>query len=205
MKNFRSNIFDIKTVKRPAVTGSLMVAEPFLREHYFHHAVISLIDAPVGGDGSMGVVLNNCTALLLHEILDGVNSRRHIPVYCGGPMSQDRLFFVHTLTDEIIPGAQEYAPGLWVGGDFDAMIDYLNSGYPVDGVIRFFLGYAGWDRGQLNSELRNNVWAVAGSDADITPAELLSLHGDRLWHRVVRAMGPGYRLWDLHPASMNAN
>lgn len=205
MKNIRSNIFDINTIKRPARSGSLMVAEPFLRERYFLHAVVSVIDAPDNGEGTMGVVLNNKTALNLHEILDGLDSSRPVPVYCGGPMSQDRLFFIHTLGRAIIPDAQEYAPGLWVGGDFDSIIRYINAGYPTDGVVRFFLGYSGWGVGQLDAELNDNVWAVAESNIDITPAELLSLHGDRLWHRVVRAMGPGYRLWKLHPSSASAN
>lgn len=204
MRNIQTKLFDITTVKRPAVQGSLLVSEPFLRERYFMHAVISLIDVPSDGSSVMGVVLNNSTALMLPEIFEDVRSERQIPVYCGGPLSQDRLFFVHTLGDKIIPDAFEYTPGLWVGGSIEAMTDYINSGYPTDGVVRFFLGYSGWEQGQLDSELERDVWAV-GDGADVTPAELLTLHGDRMWHRVVCGMGPEYRIWHLHPISPHAN
>ena len=203
MKRYRSDIFSFNTLKRTPEVGSLLVAEPFLRERYFLHAVVSLIDLERGGD-PLGVVLNNCTALLLHEILDEVRAARQVPVFCGGPMSQDRLFFVHTLGDDIIPGAKAYAPGLWVGGDFKAAADYVNSGYPIDGFIRFFLGYSGWSYSQLLSELDNDVWAVTPGDT-IPAQDLLSMHGDRLWHAVVRGMGSHYRNWKLHPASLQAN
>lgn len=203
MKNFRSNIFDFKTIKRPAEQGSLLVSEPFLQERYFKHAVVSLIDV-AAGSGTMGVVLNNRTGLQLNEVIDGISDGLNIPVYCGGPMSHDRLFFLHTLGPDIIPDSAEYAPGMYVGGDFDAVIDYVNSGYPLNGALRFFIGYSGWSPGQLREEMDNDVWAVA-DDASIKPSMLLSLHGDRMWHRVVRTMGPAYRLWHLHPMSSHAN
>ena len=203
MKNFRSNIFDFKTIKRPAEQGSLLVSEPFLQERYFKHAVISLIDL-AAENGTMGVVLNNRTGLLLHEVVDEIRPSRRVNVYCGGPLSHDRLFFLHTLGPDIVTGAAEYAPGLYIGGDFAAVVDYVNSGYPLNGVLRFFIGYSGWSPGQLSEELENDVWAVASPDA-VPATVLLSNHGDSLWHTVVRTMGPDYRLWRLHPMSTRAN
>ena len=56
---------------------------------------------------------------------------------------------------------------MYIGGDFDCMIDYVNAGYPLEGFVRFCLGYSGWDVGQLDDELKNNVWAVTSmKDAD---------------------------------------
>lgn len=163
-----------------------------------------MIDVPER-QASMGVVLNNCTALLLSDVLSEVPSDIKVPVYCGGPLSQDRLFFIHTLGSDIIPDASEYAPGMFVGGDFDAILDYIRSGYPVDGNVRFFLGYSGWDATQLHNEIQNEVWAVADPDLAVSPSELLTMHGDHLWHHVIRAMGAEYRTWDFHPASYTAN
>lgn len=204
MKIIPTKLFDFTTVKSPALQGSLLVSEPFLRESYFLHSVISLIDRSPS-EGTMGVVLNNCTNLKLHTLLSEVNaSRDNIPVFCGGPLSQDRLFFMHTLGPELVPESQQIYPGLWLGSNLDVVVDYINSGYPVDGVLRFFLGYSGWSVGQLESELENNVWAVA-NNVDVTSAELLSTHGDRTWHRVVRAMGSHYRNWQLHPMLPNVN
>lgn len=203
MKNIPTDIFNLKTVKRQVEAGSIMVAEPFLGEKYFRHGVIAIIDHN-GESGSMGVVMNNPSGYSLNELLDGVKPAHGIPVYCGGPVSLDRLYFIHSLGNEIIPGATEFAPNLWIGGDFEVVIDYVNSGYLTDGILRFFLGYSGWTAGQLEEEIDKSVWAVTSSDT-VSPYELLNLHGDALWHRTVSRMGSPYRQWLLHPRDPRAN
>lgn len=204
MSEIRTNIFSHSTVKLPVSTGTLMVAEPFLREQYFRHGVVSLVDCSER-QSAMGVVMNNCTALLLSDIIPDISVDTPVPVFCGGPMSQDRLFFIHTLGSDIVPGAISYARGLYLGGDMDSVLDYVRSGYPVNGVLRFFLGYCGWDAGQLDTELDDDVWAVVPPERCPSPETLLSIHGDRLWHSVVRKMGKHYRTWNLHPLSCNVN
>lgn len=204
MKNLRTNLFDFTTVKLPVRQGSVIISTPTLREKYFIHAVVSIIDYDTRNT-CMGVVLNNCTALCLNDIVDNLHTTTPIPVYCGGPLSHDRLFFVHTLGDDIIPGATEYTRGLWVGGDYDAMLEYVSDGYPLQGTVRFFLGYTGWTCAQLDNELQDDVWAVM-PEADVPDASvLLGTSGDRMWHAAVRAMGPRYRNWRLQPISVSGN
>lgn len=202
MKNIDTSFFKISTEKLSVKAGDLLIAEPFLGETWFNRAVISLIDHSVE-DGTTGVVLNHPITSTLDEVLDGVNSDSHIKVYCGGPLSQDRLYFVHTLGDEIIPDARLYAPGLWIGGNFDAAIDYINEGYPTDGQIRFFIGYSGWAPGQLDEEINDDTWAVQ-NNADTLP-DLLVGEGDAYWHKAVRSLGDHYRLWQLLPQDIKAN
>lgn len=200
MDNFLFNI-DISTSLKPE-NGSLLVAEPFLKDFWFKHAVIAMIDCPHDRP-SMGVVMNRKTSHRLDRLIPSVSLPGGIPVYCGGPMSVDRLFFLHTLGTEIIPQAREVAPGLFVGGDFKAMTDYVAAGYPIDGQIRFFIGYSGWEAGQLDGELDNNVWAV-GMLPD-PPETLLTLSGDRYWHREVRRLGDRFRAWQYHPSNPSVN
>ncbi len=202
MINFDSILFNID-INRSIMPGpgSLLVAEPFLREEYFHHAVIQLIEYVPGGK-AMGVVMNRKTGHMLQSLIDGVNVETPIPVYCGGPLSCDRLFFVHTLGD-LIPECQPLGDsGLYISGDFHVMLDYINSGYPVDGYIRFFVGYSGWSVGQLDEELSNKVWAVTDVKS---PMAALTLSEDRYWHQVVKLLGPAYRGWQYHPRNVHAN
>lgn len=200
-KRYTAQIFSHNTLPAQATQGSLLVSEPFLEESYFRHAVISLIRCSPS-TGAMGLVLNNRLDLSLHEVLDGMD--RHVSLYCGGPLSQDRLFFIHTLGPTIIPDAQPYAPGLWVGGDMDTALAYVKAGYPLKGHIRFFIGYSGWDAGQLTEELQGHVWAV-GTPGLMDATTLLSLSDDTLWHAAVRALGPFYRNWQLHPVNPPMN
>ncbi|MDE6116442.1 MAG: YqgE/AlgH family protein, partial [Duncaniella sp.] len=191
MIDFESLLFniDINSERIPR-SGSLLVAEPFLREQYFHHAVICLVDYEPRGT-AMGVVLNNRTSYSLQDLVSAVTVKTPIPIYCGGPMSCDRLYFIHTLGD-VIPESRKITEKLSIGGDFDALLSVLNDGYDVDGAVRFFIGYSGWSPGQLDEELLKSVWAVT----DIRDVDSL-LRGaeDSYWHKIVRQMGADFRGW----------
>ena len=200
MIDYDNVLFNINISSGMPHPGALLVTEPFLRDEYFSHAVICLIEYAVG-QTSMGIVRNHPTAYTLQGLVPGVTRTESIPVYNGGPLSCDRLYFVHSLGD-IIPESQTIRPGLYIGGDLKAMLDYVNAGYPIEGYIRFFIGYSGWSREQLDEELRNNVWAVT----DFTDTEtLLTGDDDAYWHRYVKAMGGKFRGWLYHPKNPQAN
>ncbi|WP_301754121.1 YqgE/AlgH family protein, partial [uncultured Muribaculum sp.] len=71
-----------------------------MKEKYFNHAVICLIDYEIG-ETSMGIVMNKMTNYTLSDLISTVTRKEPIPIYCGGPMSCDRLYFIHTLGDII--------------------------------------------------------------------------------------------------------
>lgn len=201
MINFNDILFNIDISTGIPHPGSLLVAEPFLKERYFNHAVICLVDyAP--GDSAMGIVLNRLTGHPLQSLLSAIKVKDPIPVYCGGPLSCDRLYFIHTLGD-LIPGSRHIDGNLYIGGDFNTMVDIVNSGYPVEGSMRFFIGYSGWSENQLDTELRDNVWAVAQPPADV--ATLLTGSEDTYWHNTVRRLGDAHRGWLYHPQNPQAN
>ncbi len=202
MKRLVASFYNPVTEKRPIHEGDMLVAQPFLDEAWFRRAVISIIDYD-RATGATGVVLNNSMNYSLSDVLDGVATTSHVPVYCGGPLSQDSLYFVHTLGDKILPGARLYAPGLYIGGDFSAAVRYVNEGYPTDGILRFFIGYSGWAPGQLENELTQDTWAVLGAAPDAHA--VLDGGGDSYWHRAVRGLGGQYRSWRLIPADPHAN
>ncbi len=197
----KSMLFDIniKSGENPAV-GKLLVAEPFLREKFFNHAVVAIVDY-TPGDTVMGVVLNNPSEHKLQDLIPDITVKNPIPVYVGGPLGEDRLCFLHTLGD-IIPDSAPVAPGLWLGGDFDALEAIVNDGYEIEGNIRFFLGYSGWSPGQLEDELKENVWAVT---TPMPGENLLAGDGSALWHSCVRALGEPFKGWLYHPRNLMAN
>ena len=201
--DYKSLLFNIDIPSGSApVAGAFLVSEPFLREEYFNHSVIALVEYEPGAGGSMGVVLNNESEYSLQELIEGVEVSEPIPIYCGGPLGSDRLFFIHTLGD-VIKGTQPLGNGLWIGGDFDSMLSIVNDGYELEGSIRFFLGYSGWTEGQLEDELARNVWAVSPQLEEAS--EMLRGDGDAYWHRAVRALGPSFRGWLYHPRNPMVN
>ncbi len=181
--------------------GTILVAHPQLTQSCFNHAVIVLLDYG-RNSGAMGCVLNYSTKFGLDDILESVRNEG-VPVYGGGPVGLDRLFFLHTLGEDILPGANMVVPGLWVGGDFDAVADYVNAGYMTEGELRFFLGYSGWEAGQLEDEIDEGTWATLRMPDDLS--DLLRGDGDAVWHNAVRALGKEYRDWQLYPRNIHSN
>ncbi|WP_290452441.1 YqgE/AlgH family protein [uncultured Muribaculum sp.] len=195
MTELENFLFNIKLPQKEPCVGDLLVAEPFLRESYFNHAVVCLVDCP-HAESSMGLVLNKLSDYSLADLLPVAgNSLSDIPVMSGGPVDENRLFYLHTLGD-IMPGAEHIGNGLYIGGDFDSVVEYVNSGAAVKGLIKFYLGYSGWDALQLQDEIDRNVWAVAGAGC---PDHVLGWAPEKFWHRQVRLMGPDYRGWLFHP------
>lgn len=200
LSNLDSSLFRINMPTENPQPGALLVAEPFLREEHFNHAVISLIEYSPQ-ESAMGLVLNKPTGYTLGEAINGISNHIDIPIFCGGPVSCDRLFYLHSLGLQI-PGARQLATDLFIGGDFNDVKDYINSGLPTEGIIRFFIGYSGWDEGQLDAEISNHVWAVAPRPAN---SELLKDDGESFWYRIVKSMGKPYRNWLYHPLNPQLN
>ncbi len=203
MKDFGSLLFKVNVSNSEPHAGQILVSEPFRSDECFNHGVMTVIDY-LEEEGATAVVLNNRSEYMLGDLLDGISPDVRIPVFCGGPTGQDRLFFIHTLGPEIIPEAREFAPGLYVGGSFDAAVQYLNSGYPTEGYIRFFVGYTNWTEGQLERELKAELWAEA-PEADISCEEMLTGAADSYWHRTVRALGERFRRWSVLPRNATCN
>ena len=106
----------------------------------------------------MGLVMNKPLPLFLNDVLKDFNCPENIPIYKGGPLSTDTLFYLHTLKG--ITGALPIVKGFYLNGDFEAIKNYIMQGNSVKGRIRFFLGYSGWEYEQLDREIEENTWLV---------------------------------------------
>ncbi len=115
MLDYDRLIFNIDIDSDKPRPGALLVAEPFMDDDYFRHSVICIVE--YGPDvTAMGIVLNRSTTYTLQGLLSEVTRTEPITVYCGGPLSCDRLYYLHTLGPKLIPGSRAVAPGLYIGG-----------------------------------------------------------------------------------------
>ena len=189
----QADIFRIETNHVVPARGRLLMAEPFMCDCMFGRAVIFMTEH--GETGSMGFVLNKPFPLGLADVLPGFDALPPIPLYRGGPVCTDTLFFLHTLHE--LPGATPVCEGLWMNGDFDAIKRHIVEGYPVEGHLRFFLGYAGWDSGQLNDELMRNTWIIGSASI----ARIMAIDGmdEDLWKVEMANLGGKYGLWARFP------
>ncbi|MDE7116182.1 MAG: YqgE/AlgH family protein [Muribaculaceae bacterium] len=193
--DLESIIYKDPTIVNPQ-KGDLLIAEPLLDEPYFKRSVILLLDEDIN-QGHIGLTLNKTTPVSLQDLFPDWKAGAGVPVYSGGPVEADRLFMLHTMGDRF-EGSMEVSPGLYVGAKLDEIIDYINNNGNTEGNIRFFLGYSGWSKGQLTSEILKNTWALnpnPGHTDVLTGAE------DLYWRREVRRLGEKYRSWLLVPSN----
>lgn len=200
MNIWDSDILKMKFDQPVPKVGDLLLAEPLMKDITFQRSVVVLVEHS-DTFGTMGFVTNRCSNFDLEEIVEGIECDEEIPVYIGGPVHRDRLYYIHTLGN-LIPDSLEVSRGLYVSGDFKAMIEYINSGAPVEGHVRFFLGYSGWEKGQLENELKNFDWAVTKMRE---PERLLTLDEEDAWRAEVSELDERYLLWLNCPASVILN
>ena len=191
MANY-NDIFKIKHNNRLPEKGKVLISEPFLREVFFHRSVVLLIEH--NEKGSMGFVLNKKLDLQLNDFFDGMEKIPRIPLYLGGPVSADRLFFIHSLGN-VIPDSVQVGENLYYDGDFESMSYYLLSGQPNYEKIKFFLGYSGWTNNQLVNEIKQDSWLVG----QISNRDLLITDGELLWRRAIKTIGGSYLTWLNYP------
>ena len=149
------NIFKITHNDVLPIQGSILIAEPFLQDAYFQRSVVLLIEHTE--HGSMGFVLNKKTDLIVNSFFKEFAEFPEIPIYLGGPVSPNRLFFIHSLGDNIIPDALKINDYLYFDGDFNALKRYILNGHPIDGKVKFFLGYY---RLLHPRPLQRRVWSI---------------------------------------------
>ena len=186
-------IFQVESNKEFPRPGSLLIAAPFLRDYQFSRSVILMVEH--NDEGSMGIVLNKnfSNLMTLNEVVPELASLPPIPLYKGGPVGRDTLFYLHTLS--YLKDALPLGNGLYLNGDFNQMQQYILSGAPTQGVARFFMGYAGWQKGQLGQEMEQNTWIVNNE----SQVDLLNMYLRDLWQEALCDMGGKYTVWSRYP------
>ena len=129
--------------------GILLIADPFLKDPNFLRTVVFLCEHK--DEGSFGFVLNRQYENSLDELIPELEGHK-IPVYYGGPVQLDSIHFVHQYPNEI-PGGQEVIKGVYWGGDFEAVVNFIKKGDFDSNKIRFYIGYSGWTENQLKEEM----------------------------------------------------
>lgn len=189
--NIDTNLFRIETNHVIPQQGNVLIAEPFLCNRFFGRSVVLLVDR--SDRGAMGLVLNKPLPITLSDIVEGFGACGKIPVFRGGPLSMDTLFYLHTLTG--VQGAFAVGDDLYLNGDFEHIRDYIVHGNPVKGKLRFFLGYSGWEETQLREEVYDDTWMVGNGGMDCAMDD--NVFG--LWESELNKLGYKYSLWTRFP------
>lgn len=188
-----NNIFKITHNDILPQEGSILISEPFLQDAYFQRSVVLLIEHTQ--EASMGLVLNKQTELQVNSFFPELEELPEMPIYLGGPISPNRLFFIHSLGNAIIPGSVKVNEHLFFDGDFETLKRYMLNGNHIEGKVKFFLGYSGWAEGQLGNEIKQNSWVVSNTPG----SNVMLANGEAFWKRSLESLGSQYSTWTRYP------
>ena len=177
-----------------SLAGSLLIAHPNLLDPNFRKSVL-FISANDAQEGSFGLALNRPAGRTVGEILPDkdLGALARVPVFLGGPVATDQLVFAsfrwHAETERL-----ECQHHLVLEEAVEALHDEAL-------VVRAFVGYAGWSKGQLEAELAQRSWLVGKA-----PREVLDLERcPTLWREILSTYGPWFQLLAEAPDDPGVN
>jgi len=147
------------------LTGQMLIAMPAMRDPRFVQSVIFL--CAHSPEGAMGVVLNRPArgpkfpALLQRLGVQPSPPLREVGMSAGGPVEESRGFVLHS-PDWHGEASLDVDETYVLTGSLEILTALAEGGGPEK--ARLMLGYAGWGAGQLESEIRENVWLIAPPD-----------------------------------------
>jgi len=172
--------------KDGSLTNQLLVAMPGLDDPHFSQTVTLVCEH--SSRGALGIVLNKPLSMRLSEVLAQMKLASESEavgeqtVLRGGPVHQDRGFVLHR------PGGSwesthRISDNIQVTTSRDVLAAMAKGEGPEDAFIA--LGYAQWEEGQLERELRENVWLTLPA----TDAVLFDLPYEDRWAAAWRSLG----------------
>lgn len=178
-------IHDIKLNQINPQKGKLLVSEPFLEDPYFRRTVVLLSEH--NEEGTVGFILNKELETSTDILLPGMFDENY-PIFYGGPVEPETLHFIYTGKHQI-PGAIPICKDVFWGGEFEILINLLSQKIVGRNDVRFFIGYSGWAKDQLNQEIEQLAWWVAEEkSADI----LFNTSSEELWSAIVKSLGKSF-------------
>lgn len=178
--------------------GKLLLSEPsMLQDMVFGRSVILITE--YNDEGAIGFIINKPIEYTISELVPDVEVP--FPVYKGGPVEQDNLYFIHN-KPELIPYSTEISEGLFWGGDFEIIKKQINHGTITEKDIRFFLGYSGWGRGQLDEEMSKDSWIVVQNNYK---SDILTEAQADFWKEQLGTLGDKYVIWSNAPENPELN
>ena len=145
-------------------------------------------------DGAMGFILNKPIGKKVSDLVtfDDFTELGELPVYLGGPVSPDQLTFA-----SLAWNGQSESLDFTTHLSSEEALHRVQEGFSV----RAFVGYSGWEEGQLESELKQRAWITKKPE----PLVMNPDECDEMWENLLKSMGPWYRLLADTPPDPSLN
>ena len=141
--------------------GKILISTPSLNDPNFDKVVIFI--AEYNEKGALGFVINT----LLPRTFNELTAYKHsppLPIYEGGPVQKESVYFVHRRPD-LITGGTQITDSIYLAGDFKQAVECMGNKTLPANDIKLFIGYCGWDEGELEEEITEGSWLICSISA----------------------------------------
>lgn len=177
--------------------GTILIADPFLKDPNFLRTVIFLCEHQESG--SLGFVLNRKISYTIGDLLSDLEGC-NFPVFYGGPVQQNTVHFLHRCP-ELITGGENIVDDIYWGGNFEEVVGLLSSNSLKQTQIRLFLGYSGWGKEQLENELNEKTWLTTFGSKKL----VFMKDEKQIWPQALKQMGGKYEQLIHYPNDPQLN
>ncbi len=174
------------------LAGLLLIAHPNMLDPNFRRSVLFI--SAHDDEGAMGVILNRPLDKQVADLVGDAPPQglADVPVFLGGPVGKNQLMFA----------AFEWENGNGLKLNHNVNVEEAHERVEDDPAsIRAFVGYAGWNAGQLEAEMKQNTWILQKPSR----AALTLDHLPQLWFEIMRGLGPWYKLLAAAPDDPSLN
>lgn len=144
-----------------SLANHLLVAMPSMTDPMFEKSVIYICEHHQ--EGTIGLIINQPTEYLMRIVFEQMHlspvspEKNNAPLLFGGPIQSERGFVLH-------PPGTRFRSSLKLGENVvvttsNDIIQAIAEGKgPQDLLV--VLGYCGWEKNQLEEEVKKNAWLV---------------------------------------------
>lgn len=136
--------------------GIFIKATEDLQNTYFESAIIFI--TTVDETGAIGFIVNQPFPRKFNELVEFASSPS-IQLFEGGPMEHEKLFILHQRED-LIQKSEKISATIYYGGNFKQAVTLMNSGILKEKDFKLFIGYCGWDKDELEAEIKEGSWTI---------------------------------------------
>ena len=168
------------------LTGQIIVSMPSLEDERFYKTVIYICSH--SSEGSMGIIINKKIDYdlypdLLQQLgIDKPLNNKKLFIRYGGPVESGRGFVLHS-DDMVRKETLNIDKGVALTSTAEFFDDLSKGKGPKNCILA--LGYAGWQPGQLESEIMRNSWMSLSVDNSFLFDDEVS----RKWSQAYKLMG----------------
>lgn len=162
---------DTDTGSASCLENHFLIAMPHLRDPNFNGSVTYLWKHD--SDGALGLVVNRPSKLVIPDLMEelGIVIKDEFlarlqdrSILTGGPVERNKGFILHeagTEWDYTLPVNDDISLSM----SKDILQEIADGGGPSRYLVT--LGCAGWDAGQLEQEITDNVWLTVPANTDL--------------------------------------